>query len=179
MYNIRNHLRKQAGEPPLLKHAKVAFSAAPQLNNASEVDAFDGTSNSGKWFEFALDTSEEMVALLNQAPDQSTGWKDTVNRLPEPWWRFAHLLFHRDPRLNALSSECKGIIKRFRQHVQLMTHDPIRKNGARALALIDCKPNFAHFGGVLTCNSRCNSSAWLDSTPSWTDGMEILGTEII
>ena len=123
--------------------------------------------------------SEEMIALLNQAPDQSTGWKDTANQLPEPWWWFAHLLFHCDPRLNAWSAECNGIIKTFHEHVQLMTHDLIHENGARALALINHKSNFANSGGVLACNSRCNSSTWLDSTPSHMDGLEILGTEII
>ena len=167
------------GEPPLLKHAKIDFGATSQLKNASEVDTFNGNNKPDRLSDISLDASEDMVTLINQAPDQSAGWRDTPNQLPEPWWRFAYLLFHHDPRLNALSSECKGIIKRFRQHVQLMTHDPIHKNGARALALIDCKPNFAHFGGILTCNSRCNSSTWLDSTLSWMDRMEILGMEII
>ena len=166
-------------EPPLLKHVKIDFVATSQLKNASEVDAFDCNNKPDRWSEYALDASEDMVTLINQAPDLSTGWRDSDKRLPEPWWRFAYLLVHRDPRLDALSAECNGIIKTFRQHIQLMTHDPIRKNGARALALIDRKPNSANFGGVLTCKPRCNSSAWLESTPSCTDGMEILGTEII
>ncbi len=92
-----------------------------------------------------LEASEAMVALIKRAPNQSAGWKRTTNRLPEPWWQFAHLLFHRDPMLNKLPAERDAIIQRFRKHILLMTHDPVRKNGARALALIDGKPSIAHF----------------------------------
>ena len=86
-----------------------------------------------------------MVALIEQAPDQSAGWKRTANRLPESWWQFAHLLLHRDRKLNELPVERDAIICTFRKHIMLMTHDPVRKNGARALALIDCKLDIAHF----------------------------------
>jgi hypothetical protein len=92
-----------------------------------------------------------MVALLDQAPVLFPVWMRMTNRLPEPWWQFAHLLLHRDPGLDELPAERDEIIQTFRAHVQLMTHDPVRKNGARALALINCnKPSVAKFGGILT-----------------------------
>ena len=112
-----------------------------------------------------------MVALLEQAPVQSSGWKATLNRLPERWWQFAHLLFHRDPGLNELSVERDKIIRAFRQHVCLMTHDPVRKNGARALAMIDGKPTIAKFGGILTCHSSRDPGDRIDSVPSCADSV--------
>lgn len=84
-----------------------------------------------------------MAALLRRAPDQSAGWKRSANRLPESWWRFAYLLFHRDPQLNELPAERDEITDKFRQFVLLMTHDPVRKNGARALAIVDRKHDVA------------------------------------
>lgn len=84
-----------------------------------------------------------MAKLLEQAPDQSAGWMRSANRLPESWWRFAHLLFLRDPQLNELSAERDEIASTFRNYVLLMTHDPVRKNGARALAIINRKPDIA------------------------------------
>jgi len=110
-----------------------------------------------------------MLALLKKAPVQSAGWKVTANRLPEPWWQFAHLLFHRDPGLDKLSAERDEIIYTFRQHVLLMTHDPVRKNGTRALALIDGKPDTAEFGGILTGHSSCNPRDRINTVPSCSD----------
>ena len=106
-----------------------------------------------------LGATKALMALVEQAPDQSSGWKDMTNRLPEPWRQFAYLFFHRDPRLNRLAAERDGIIERFRKYVEWMTHDPIRKNGNRALVLIDRKPSIANIGGILTCNFRCDSRA--------------------
>jgi len=40
-----------------------------------------------------------MTEVLKKAPDQSALWKDKKNRLPEPWWQFLYLLFHRDAGL--------------------------------------------------------------------------------
>ena len=150
------------GEPLLPKGVKVDFYATAQSKRkvtASDLDQFDDSTKSITWCAIDLDASEAMVALVEQAPDQSTGWKDMTNRLPEPWWQFAYLLFHRDPRLDDLAAEHDGIIQRFRKHVLLMTHNLIRKNGTRALALIDRKPGIANVGGILTCNFRCDSRA--------------------
>ncbi len=150
------------GEPPLPKGVKVDLRITSQSKRkarASESLQFDDNTKSSTWCAIDLDASEAMVALVEQAPDQSAGWKDMTNRLPEPWWKFAYLLFHRDPRLDDLAAERDEIIQRFRKHVLLMTHDPIRKNGTRALALIDRKPSIANFGGVLTCDFRCDSRA--------------------
>lgn len=134
------------GQPPLLKGVKVGLNIAPkQTVTPSEVDQFDAITKQSPWCEIELEASEAMTALIERAPDQSAGWKFTINRLPETWWRFAHLLFHRDPALNELPAERDAIIQTFRNHILLMTHDPVRKNGARALALIDGKPNISHF----------------------------------
>jgi len=51
-----------------------------------------------------------MTEVLKKAPDQSALWKDKKNRLPEPWWRFLYLLFHRDAGLGGLHAERNGII---------------------------------------------------------------------
>ena len=112
---------------------------------ASEVDQFDANTKLSACCDIELEASEAMVALIERAPDQSAGWMRTTNRLPEPWWQFAHLLFHRDSTLNELPAERDAVVQAFRKRVLLMTHDPVRKNGARALALIDGKPNTAHF----------------------------------
>jgi len=131
------------GQPPLLKGVKVSLNTTKVT--ASEVDQFDANTKLSAWCDIELEASKGMTALIECAPDQSTGWKRTTNRLPEPWWQFAHLLFHRDSTLNELPAERDAIIQTFRNHVLLMTHDPVRKNGARALALIDGKPNIAQF----------------------------------
>jgi hypothetical protein len=134
------------GEPPLLKGVKVEFNTAPRSKKnltASEVDRFDDSSKPSARCDIELETSEAMAEVLKRAPDQSAGWKNSGNRLPEPWWRFAYLLFHRDSSLDELPAECDRIIRIFRKHILVMTHDPIRKNGARALALIDRKPEHA------------------------------------
>lgn len=133
---------------------------------ASEVDRFDVGKKPSAWCDIELEASQAMVALLEQAPVQSAGWKVTANRLPEPWWRFAHLLFHRDPGLDELSAERDKIIHAFRRHVLFMTHDPVRKNGARALALIDGTPDFAKFDSILTCRSSGNPGDRIDSVSS-------------
>lgn len=155
----------------MLKGDKVNFNTTFQLKKAaaSEVDRFDVSNKPSPWCDIELEASQAMVALLKQVPVQSTRWKATTNRLPEPWWQFAHLLFHRDPGLNELSAERDKIIHIFRQYVLLMTHDPVRKNGARALALIDGKPNIAKFGGILTHHSSCNPGDRIDSVPSCAD----------
>jgi type II secretory pathway component PulJ len=146
------------GEKLLLKGEKFEIRTAYQSKKAttSEVDQFDVSNKPSTWCDIELEASQAMAALLKKAPVQSTGWKVTANRLPEPWWQFAHLLFHRDPGLNELLAERDEIIRTFRQHVLLMTHDPVRKNGARALALIDGKPYIEKFGGMLTCRSSYN-----------------------
>ena len=134
------------GKPPLLKGIKVDPATTLKVKaTASEVDRFDASTKLSAWCDIELEASEAMVALIQHAPDQSAGWKRTANRLPEPWWWFAHLLFHRDPRLDGLPAERDAIAQMFRKHILLMTHDPVRKNGVRALALIDRKPNVAHF----------------------------------
>ena len=97
-----------------------------------------------------------MEALLEQAPVLSGVLKDTANRLPEPWWQFAHLLLHCDPGLDELPAEHDQIIRTFRGHVLLMTHDPARKNGSTAVALIDGKSDIAKFSSILTCHSSCD-----------------------
>ena len=104
---------------------------------------FDVCNKRSAWCDIELETSQEMAALLGQAPVLWPQWKCTTNRLPEPWWQFAYLLLHRDPGLDELPAERDEIIQTFRRHVGLMTHDPVRKNGARALALVNCKPNVA------------------------------------
>lgn len=111
----------------------------------SEVDQFDVNTKLNSWCDVELEVTKDMAALIESVPDQSAGWKRTTNRLPEPWWQFLHLLFHRNTTLNELPVARDAIIKAFRNHINLMTHDPVRKNGARALALIDGKPNIAHF----------------------------------
>ena len=157
---------------PLLKGAKVDFNTASPSKKkatASKIDGFDISNKPSAWCDMELEASQAMVALLEQAPVLSAGWNRTTNRLPEPWWQFAHLLLHRDPSLDELPAERDEIIQTFRKHVQLMTHDPVRKNGGRALALIDCKSNIAKFGGILTCPSSCDSGAGIDSVPSCAD----------
>ena len=109
------------------------------------VDEFDANTRPRTWCNIELETSEPMAELLEQAPDQSAGWKRSTNRLPESWWRFAYLLFHRDSQLNELPAERDEIIRTFRKSVLLMTHDPVRKNGARALAMVDRKHGIAQF----------------------------------
>lgn len=163
------------GEPPLLKGAKIDFNAISQLKKktatASEVDRFDVSNKPSAFCDIELEASPAMAALLKRAPVQSVAWKATTNRLPEPWWQFAYLLFHRDPGLDELPNERDEIIRTFRKYVQLMTHDPVRKNGASALALIDCKPNIAKFGGILTCHSSRHSGARVDTVPSCADSL--------
>lgn len=134
------------GDPPLLKGIKANLSTNLKTKaTASEVDQFDANTRPSAWCDIELEASEAMVALIKQAPDHSAGWKRTANRLPESWWQFAHQLFHRDPKLNELPAERDTIIQTFRKHIFSMTHDPVRKNGARALALIDRKLDIAHF----------------------------------
>ena len=81
-----------------------------------------------------------MNEVLKKAPDQTTWWKDKHDRLPEPWWRFLYLHFHRDPGLGGLDAEYNGIIRRFRNYVLVMSHSPVHKHAASALALVDRKP---------------------------------------
>jgi hypothetical protein len=159
------------GEQPLLKGDKVNFDTAFQLKTKApaSLDKFDISNKPSPLRDIELEASQEMVVLLKRAPDQSAGWKATANRLPEPWWQFAHLLFHRDPGLDELSAERDEILHTFRQRILLMTHDPVRKNGARALALIDGKPTIAKFRSVLTCHSSCNPGDRINSVPSCTD----------
>jgi len=133
----------RAGEAPLLKGDKCEFNAASQSKKkaiASEMDQFDSSNKLEPWSEKTLEASEEMTRVLDSAPDQSAGWRIMSNRLSESWWRFAYLLFHRDPGLDELPAERDQIIEEFRHHILMMTHDPIRKNAARALALIERKP---------------------------------------
>ena len=61
-----------------------------------------------------------------------------------------HLLLHCDLGLDELPAECDEITQTFRAYVELMTHDPVWKNGAGVLALVNCKPGIARFGGILT-----------------------------
>ena len=68
-----------------------------------------------------------------------------TNQPPKPWFQFVHL-FHHDPMLNKLPTECNAIIQTFCKHVLLMTHDAVCKNGARAPVLIDGKPWCTHLG---------------------------------
>jgi hypothetical protein len=153
---IRNRLCGQVGYPPLLNGARVDFNTALQprkKTTATELDRFDNTKKSSPWCDIELETSEAMADVLETAPDQSAWWKDTRNRLPEPWWRFLYLLFHRDPGLDGLRAEHDGIIQRFRHYILLMTHDPIRKHGTRALALIERKPKIVKLFMVMDAYS--------------------------
>ena len=104
------------------------------------MDQFDSSNKLEPWSEKTLEASEEMTRVLDSAPNQSAGWRIMSNRLSESWWRFAYLLFHRDLGLDELPAERDQIIEEFRHHILMMTHDPIRKNAARALALIERKP---------------------------------------
>ena len=131
------------GQPPLLKGVRVEFNTALQSKKrttAIEIDRFDNSNKPSPWCDVELETSEAMAEVLERAPDQSAWWKNTQNRLPETWCRFAYLLFHRDPSLDGLPAEHDAIIQRFRKYILMMTHDPIRKHGTSALALIDRKP---------------------------------------
>ena len=139
---IRNRVRELEGYPPEPNGVRVEFNTNSQLRKKAttcEIDAFDNINKQTPYHDIELDTSDAMTEVLKRAPKQSAWWKDKRGRLPELWWQFLYLLFHRDPGLGGLDAECNGIIRRFRKYVLLMPHDPMRKHRASALALVDHK----------------------------------------
>ena len=168
----RNHLCKQAGEQPLLKGDRLSFTTtfkSRKKATVSEIDRFNVSNKPSHWCNMELEASQAMEALLKQAPVQSGVLKDTANQLPEPWWQFAHLLLHHDPGLNKLPVEHDQITCTFCDHVLLMTHNPVCKNGSRVVALIDGKSDIAKFSSILTCHSSCNPGERINSVPSCAD----------